>query len=329
MFRITKRVFVVLIPLACLIALACGDSKNVHEPSIVACGDCAAGSVHLDAWLVSDDGPGATFEPVGCFDAWHEGEAPDCVVIVRFDDIDECPFETESGVETVVETYTDAENVEHTETHCALPRLEASLDCDEAGTEYPEDTTETGWYYCQDLGEPCQYSFRFTSPALELTVGQVYEVNCAACAVEDSTGVDCVIDDQVVGRQCTPTSFTAPDTALVTGSNFALELSEDCGGGPCLTKLEVLAYNPTEVEMYDHCSCRCGDLEGNDHTTNPDLCQCPGESVCAPVCEHGAICPESLQGAFCLPACVANPCIEPNTCTPPESGDPWNWTCEG
>jgi hypothetical protein len=326
MYRIFKRVFPLLIPLACLIATACGDTDEQEAPA-VACGDCAAGNVHKDAELIPDDEPLSNDEPAICYDAWHDDESPDCVIVVEYVDNDSCPFPTEPGVETIVETYTDSENVEHNRRFCALPRLDASLDCDEAASQ---NASEFGWYYCQDLSAECNYQFRFTGDAIAEITGQGFALHCAACTQQEPAGVDCVVDSQIVGQTCTPAGLPEPNVELISGANFALEISPECGGAPCLGKTRLDSFaDPPDIQQHSFCTCRCGDLEGNDHTTNPDLCQCPGESVCEPICEHGTICPEAFQGSFCMPACTANPCLPPQECTPPASGDPWAWTCEG
>jgi len=316
--------------MTCVIAATCGDQVDEADPAVtVPCGTCAAGTAHKNAWLIGGDPTDTSYNPVICYDTWHDGESPDCVIVVEFVDVEACPFETAAGVDVITETWTEADSSEHIRRLCPLPRLEAPLDCDEATAQYPTDTTELGWYYCQDPDSDCFYSFHFTQPARQAAFGQLVELHCAECTVVETAAVDCVVDGEVVGQQCTPTEFVEPALELVKGTIFGVELSTECGGGPCLTKLQAQGMGPEAVSRLDHCTCRCGDLEGNDHTTNPDLCQCPGDSICEPVCEHGTICPEALQGSFCMPTCVAHPCDEELPCTPPAGGDPWNWTCGG
>lgn len=374
MFRLTRRVFLILIPLACLVAATCGEEKGEGDPApSVPCGTCESGTVFKNAFLAQGEDPDVLTNTMACYDAWHPDEAPDCVLTVEYIDSNECPFETEPGVDTVVEYWMDADSVEHSDRFCALPRLAAPLDCNEAAAEFPEDTAELGWYYCQDSAEnyeqacdpygpfagidedgdgntdcdepdcavceacggdgqgcatSCHFAIRLTVPAIEVALDSAVRVSCSECTGDAPDGVDCVIDSEVVGRQCTPESFALPDEELIAGANHALELSAECGGAPCLSTYHKTAGSDyLELLSYHYCSCRCADLEGNDHTTNPDLCQCPGESICEPICEHDTICPESLQGSFCMPECTAKACVDPEVCTPPASGDPWEWSC--
>jgi hypothetical protein len=330
MYTIAKRVFPVLLPLAGLLALTCGDTDK-SKASIVACGDCQAGTVHMDAVLASGADWVDVASPFICYHAWHDDQAPDCVVIVELIDIDQCPFEPEPGVDVVIETFTDLDDSEHERWLCPVPRLAAPLDCDAASAQYPDDTTAFGWYYCQDLEAACKYKLHVTAPAKEAVLGQLVELRCADCTQDDPAGVECLVDSAVVGRQCTPAGFGDMVSQFASGIDRAIELSPECGGAPCLgtARLNTETSDSTAIAQHSFCTCRCGDLDGNDHTTNSDLCQCPGESVCEPVCGHGAICPEALQGSFCVPICTAQPCEYPSQCTAPGSGDPWSWTCDG
>jgi hypothetical protein len=298
------------------------------DSSTADCGSCQAATVDFAGHFIDSEQP--TSEAHICYDTWHADDEPECVVQVELNDVDECPFDTEPGVETVVESWVDQDDVEHTKLYCALARLPAPIDCAEAEELYPPETIEVGWYYCQVEAETCEYTIRFTDPTVTLISEKGMALVCSDCKVESPSEVVCTVDSQVVGKICEPTSFDEPLDEAMIGRYNGIEIHEQCGGGQCLSTKSRLSSDPDVFGVYHHCTCRCGDLEGNDHTTSSELCQCPGGSVCEPICEFGTICPELLQGAFCLPGCVANPCMSTQTCTPPDPGSdtPWEWTCE-
>ena len=99
---------------------------------------------------------------------------------------------------------------------------------------------------------------------------------------------------------------------------------------------------------FSFCSCRCEDGDGNRKADNPDkydyLCECPPSAHCEPVLEKiggsgdsSSAISEKLFGAYCVPECIADPCIDDSAshdhlgevCTPStNSEEPWLWSCE-
>ena len=113
----------------------------------------------------------------------------------------------------------------------------------------------------EGCAESCHFAIRLTAPAIEIALDSAVQVQCSDCTGDAPDGVDCVVDDQVVGRQCTPKAFVLPDEELIDGSNHALELSDECGGAPCLSTFSKSPDgDPWELLTYHHCSCRCADL---------------------------------------------------------------------
>lgn len=174
--------------------------------------------------------------------------------------------------------------------------------------------------------------------------------------------------EQLVGAPCRPETddgtFLADQLgASSKGTTWSIETgSVQCATNICLTQTKVNKDSPSSkvsackdnpstkncwvtdedneeppLLKFSFCTCRCEDAEGNRFEDNPDkfddLCECPPSSICQKVLDPIEGVAEKLFGGYCVPACIAKPCInegfENEICTPSKnSEEPWKWSCE-
>jgi hypothetical protein len=306
-----------------------------------------------------------------------------CQLLVEYWDLEECPFDP--AFDPIVEVEFDADDQPHDILWCPLPRLEAPANCAEAELAFPPDSTEVGWYFCEDsrenypdacnpsgewagidedgdgqtdcddeecqpcpncggngdgCAESCKYGFHATPEAWWLAGCEIGSLSCSECTDEEPapSGGACHGVSELVGKVCQTEPYDI-DYSDSDGNGWLLwweihqhEIAPDaeCTGTPCLDWHWTHDDETGDLEVHHFCTCRCADLEGNDHTTSNDLCQCPFGSTCEPVCSYDS-CPGNIQGSFCMPACIADRTIcDGEDCVPPPpwSITPWMWSCE-
>jgi hypothetical protein len=156
--------------------------------------------------------------------------------------------------------------------------------------------------------------------------------------------------EEMVGAPCTPETDKGDFNASIEGTTYSIETrSVQCETRICLTKtvLDEFAENsPAACEAtptldncegtqlkFSFCSCRCKDEENHTYQSNPDkydyLCECPPNTLCEKVLTGIEEAPDKITGSYCIPKCIANPCLPPEVCTPSTNAEePWNWKCK-
>ena len=171
-------------------------------------------------------------------------------------------------------------------------------------------------------------------------------IACAIAVIMTAAVVGIGCQEEMVGAPCTPETDKGDFNASIEGVTYSIETrSVQCETRICLTKTELIGSkvecqaNPTmnnceDVQTkFSFCSCRCKDADDNTYQTNPDkydyLCECPPNTLCEKVLTGIEEAPEKVTGSYCIPKCIANPCVLPEVCTPStNSEEPWNWKCK-
>lgn len=163
-------------------------------------------------------------------------------------------------------------------------------------------------------------------------------------------GLGCA--EEMVGAPCTPETDKGDFNTAIEGTTYSIETrSVQCETRICLTKTALNENMPSgqsaagckagedldsceNVQLkFSFCSCRCKDINGHTYQSNPDkydyLCECPPNTLCEEVLGNIEEAPDKITGSYCIPKCIANPCVTPEICTPSKNPEePWNWKCK-
>ncbi len=251
-----------------------------------------------------------------------ESEIADCIVAVHYEiktgNDTNCPFELAEGAESIIEVV----NANLTRLFCPLPGLPSPIDCHDAETLYADNENDLGWYYSEGkCFDDCTYTLGLSKAAAQIAVGNRISAQCRARP--DASGAPAFQDDSdssAVGTVCTSPDFEGFPYWGMTGQSLALGPADECGQGPCLSRIEMEGDNDG-LQYYHSCSCRCADEKGNDASSNAALCACPGSTKCRLI--------SHFVGSFCVPLCIDEGCLDSTDCTPSQDGAaPWEWACQ-
>ncbi len=117
-----------------------------------------------------------------------------CDVVVTFeyktDEGQSCPGEFKADPDKVVREYEKDKNghITNMYLHCPLPKLSAEIDCAQARARYGADTTQIGWFYCEDQNEDFDETCDDKIDNDRVDGADCQDPKCAECCTADKVG---------------------------------------------------------------------------------------------------------------------------------------------